>query len=251
MSVSSAKFFISYRREDDPGFARLVFDRLGREFSPEQVFMDVEGISAGADFTQVIENQLSQCDVLFAIIGKGWLDAHDGQGHRRLDKATDFVRLEIESALRLAKTIIPVLVNNAEMPASDELPETLKPLAHINAVRLTHERFEADVQGIVNQLKRALKRSELTSGGRENAKVVFVSYPTDIDAHLMKRLGSALVRNYFRMWLYDPSPYGFSEDEVITMRWQRGGGNYIAQPLDAATAADAVMFLISRWTLKS
>jgi hypothetical protein len=52
----------------------------------------------------------------------------------------DFVRVEIEARLRLGKRVIPVLVNDADMPRGEDLPEPLKPLARRNAVRLTHDR---------------------------------------------------------------------------------------------------------------
>ena len=53
------------------------------------------------------------------------------------------MRIEIESALAQKKRVIPVLVNDARMPRSTELPEGPKPFARCNAVWLTHERFRA------------------------------------------------------------------------------------------------------------
>jgi WD domain, G-beta repeat len=70
------------------------------------------------------------------------------------------VRIEIESAMRLGKRVIPVLVNKAEMPRATELPEPLQPLARRNAVRLTQERFKADVQGLITALEGALHEAE-------------------------------------------------------------------------------------------
>jgi hypothetical protein len=66
------------------------------------------------------------------------------------------VRIEIESALAQKKRVIPVLVNDAKMPRSTELPEGLKPFARCNAVRLTHERFSADMQGLIKSLEDVL-----------------------------------------------------------------------------------------------
>jgi hypothetical protein len=129
------KIFISYRRGDDPGFALALFGRLEQSFPTERLFMDVEGgIKAGDDFVRVLEEQVSACDVLLALIGPKWLTAMDEMGRRRLDNPQDFVRIEIESALRLGKRVIPVLVHKAEMPRADALPEPLKPLAQRNAV---------------------------------------------------------------------------------------------------------------------
>src|SRR5580700_2282633 len=107
----AGKIFLSYRREDTAGFALALYGRLEQSFPAEALFMDVEGgIPAGHDFVQVLETQVAQCYVLLALIGHGWLTASDDTGTRRLDNPDDFVRIEIESAMRLGKRVIPVLV---------------------------------------------------------------------------------------------------------------------------------------------
>jgi hypothetical protein len=152
----SAKIFLNYRRGDDPGNTGRLFDRLQDAFSPEQLFLDVDNIAPGLDFVRVLEDRVAECEIVLAIIGKGWIDARDEKGLRRLDNPTDFVRVEIESALNLGKRVIPVLVGDAHMPHPDELPEALRPLARRNAVRLTHERFRADTEGLVKALRQTL-----------------------------------------------------------------------------------------------
>ena len=152
----AGKIFINYRRGDDPGSTGRLFDRLREVVSPEQLFMDVDSIAPELDFVRVLEEQVAQCDVLLAVIGKGWVDARDAAGARRLDNPDDFVRIEIASALQQDKRVIPVLVGNARMPRPDELPEVIRPLARRNAVRLTHERFRADAGGLVKALGQAL-----------------------------------------------------------------------------------------------
>jgi hypothetical protein len=63
---------------------------------------------------------------MLTVIGNNWLDAADERGGRRLDNPNDFVRIEIESALKLGKRVIPVLVHQARMPHPDELPEAIR-----------------------------------------------------------------------------------------------------------------------------
>src|SRR5262245_22959110 len=157
----AGKIFLSYRREDEPGFALALFGRLEQSFPSERLFMDVEGgIAAGQDFVRVLEDQVRACDVMLVLIGPKWLTAIDAMGRRRLDNPEDFVRIEIESALRLGKRVIPVLVHKTEMPRADALPEPLKPLARRNAVGLTQERFKADAQGLIKALEAALAEAE-------------------------------------------------------------------------------------------
>jgi hypothetical protein len=61
------------------------------------------------------------------------------------------------------------------MPRAEHLPESLRPLLRRNAVRLTHERFKADAQGLVKQLEKALldadaARQAAASAAEEDAK---------------------------------------------------------------------------------
>jgi len=57
--------------------------------------------------------------------------------------------------------VIPVLVNDAKMPRSADLPEGLKPFARCNAVRLTHERFRADTQGLIKALEHVIAEADV------------------------------------------------------------------------------------------
>jgi formylglycine-generating enzyme required for sulfatase activity len=156
----AGKIFINYRRGDDPGSAQALFARLEQVFRPEQLFMDVDNIEPGLDFVRVIKDQVSEYDVLISVIGRGWLNARDEHGERRLDDPSDFVRIEIESALQQDKRVIPVLVGQAQMPSAEQLPDMMKPLATRQAVRLTHERFRADAQALITALQRVLKSAE-------------------------------------------------------------------------------------------
>src|SRR5688572_31262890 len=101
-SPSTKKFsgiFVSYRREDSAGHAGRLFDRLVEQFGRERIFMDIDTIEPGEDFVTVIENAVSSCDILIAVIGRNWLTA-GGTGTGRLDNPNDFVRIEIAAALR-------------------------------------------------------------------------------------------------------------------------------------------------------
>src|SRR5512147_2512117 len=152
--------FISYRRDQDAGFAGRLFDRLERTFRRKALFMDVDSIAPGQDFVSILETRVAKCDVLLALIGRGWLTATDEAGRRCLDNAEDFVRIEIATALTQAKRVIPVLIDDAPMPRSEDLPEVLKPLVRRQATRLSHERFKADSDRLIRVLKHVLAETE-------------------------------------------------------------------------------------------
>jgi hypothetical protein len=166
----AGNIFINYRRDDDAGFTQALYSRLEQAFPSESLFMDVDNIAPGLDFVQVLNEEVARCDVVIAVIGKNWLSAADETGERRLDNREDFVRIEIESALAQKKRVIPVLVNDAKMPHSTELPDSLKPFARCNAVRLTHERFRADTAGLIKSLESVLAEAEAARIAEAKAK---------------------------------------------------------------------------------
>lgn len=156
----SGKIFINYRRGDDPGNTGRLFDRLHAALGAERLFMDVDNIKPGMDFVSVLDEQVEQCDVLLAIIGKGWIGACDASGARRLEDPNDYVRNEIASALAKGKWVIPILLGETRMPRADELPDVLRPLTRRNSVRLTHERFHAETLTLVQSLQEVLHEAE-------------------------------------------------------------------------------------------
>jgi len=101
-----------------PFAAHALHGQLAKRFAEHQILMDVQGgIQLGMQFADEIREQVARCDVLVALIGPGWSHASDNQGRRRLDLANDLVRLEIATALKADKRVIPVLVGGAVMPS--------------------------------------------------------------------------------------------------------------------------------------
>jgi hypothetical protein len=128
--------FISYRRSDSQDVTGRIYDRLLNTFTRNQVFKDVDSIPLGVSFPAHIQEILGKSSVVLVVIGPTWLATTDGQGKRRLDDPSDFVRLEVELALRAEIPVIPVLVSGARMPPASELPESLKGLADRNGMQV-------------------------------------------------------------------------------------------------------------------
>jgi streptogramin lyase len=150
------RIFISYRRDDCAGHAGRLYDHLVERFGDDGVFMDIDAIEPGADFGERIEKAVEVCSVLIALIGDDWLDIADSGGRRRLDNPADLVRLEIVGALRRRDIrVIPVLVEGATMPATEQLPDDLKPLARRNALELSDARWRYDADRLTEVVERA------------------------------------------------------------------------------------------------
>jgi formylglycine-generating enzyme required for sulfatase activity len=156
----NGQIFISYRRDDSLGSTGRIYDRLLENFPAEQIFMDVDTIPLGEDFVEFIEKAVTKCDVLLAVIGRDWVTIKDRNGRRMLDSDGDFVRTEIRAALQRKVKVIPVLVENADIPSAEDLPDDLKPLARRNAIELRHTAFHADVDKLIKVVQRFLQEEE-------------------------------------------------------------------------------------------
>lgn len=139
------RIFINYRRDDVVGVAGRLGDSLNRYFGDGRVFRDIEGIAAGADFEQVLRDTAGQADAMIVLIGPRWLSCVDAQGRARLHDPHDWVAREIASALERGIPIYPVLVEQARMPRTDELPPALQPLVRHNALSISDQRWASDV----------------------------------------------------------------------------------------------------------
>ena len=147
--------FISYRREDAAGWTGRLAADLRREFRTDQIFQDIASIEIGEDFLEATRRSLASCAVAIVVIGPRWLHAKNEAGHRRLDDTEDWVRLEIaESLQREALRVVPVLVGEARMPRSAELPEPLKLLARRNALEISDSRWDYDFRQLVVALRK-------------------------------------------------------------------------------------------------
>ncbi len=130
--------FISYRREDSQGTSDRIYDWLSQRISRDKIAYDVESIPPGVNFAAYIGQSISASSVVLVIIGRQWLTlAHNGT--RRLDNPDDYVRREIETALkqgqiRQGPVIIPLLVDEATMPSRTDLPLSIAELAIIQAL---------------------------------------------------------------------------------------------------------------------
>jgi hypothetical protein len=143
------RIFISYRRSDTAGYARAVCNKLTEQFGPDQVFMDVDTIEPGVDFVKQIEEAVGRCSVLLALVGERW-------STERLQDPLDYVRLEIASALKRDIRVVPVLVDDAVMPAAADLPNDLAPITRRHGLPLSHARFNGDMERVIDCVGRVV-----------------------------------------------------------------------------------------------
>lgn len=148
------KAFISYRREDSQDVSGRLYDHLVARWGPERVFKDVDSIPLGMDFREHLTDAVGRCEVMLVVIGPRWMEA-TREGRRRLEDPLDFVRIEVEAALHRGVPVVPVLVGGAAVPAPEDLPESLRPLAYRQASLLRPDPdFRGDVARIIHGVER-------------------------------------------------------------------------------------------------
>ena len=154
------KVFLCYRREDTQGFARGIYQTLAGKYGHEQVFRDIDSTPAGVRFSAWIESRVGQCSVMIVLIGDAWLTTKDQQGQRRLDSPKDWVRQEIEAALRRDIPIIPVCVQGAPMPSEDELLPSMAALAGFQSAEITDSRWDFDTGLLIQAIDNLIAPAE-------------------------------------------------------------------------------------------
>lgn len=160
--LSRCKCFISYRRSDTGTLAPELAKRLQKALGAGVVFFDQESIGTGTDFWEEIEEALARVRLVLVLIGEQWLNTKDDKGKKRLWRCDDKVRAEIAIALTAGHnvTVVPVLVDAAQMPKEAELPKLLRPLHFRNAappLRTGEEYFERDVVTLSAFIQSALR----------------------------------------------------------------------------------------------
>lgn len=169
------KVFISYRREDSQDTTGRIADHLTARWGADCFFKDVESIPAGDDFRTVIAKALSECSVMVAIIGAEWLGAGK-KGTRRIDNPDDYVRFELRTAMQRGMPIIPVLLDDAEMPKAESLPDDLREITFRNAVYVRPDPdFKGDVERLAAQLARRLDGPHFGGVSRRGAVLIGVA----------------------------------------------------------------------------
>lgn len=149
--------FISYREDDAKAWAILLRDELAEAFSERLVYLDKDALGPGS-WREQLDEALTRSGALLVVIGSRWLTVKNSDGSRRLDDPDDVHRREIAIALsRKDVTVIPVLVDGATMPRSEELPEDIRGLterqARSLADRSSHRQL--DLAELIADIERA------------------------------------------------------------------------------------------------
>ncbi len=129
MPEKSLTLFVNYRRADDKVFVELLRTHFMFRYRQDNVFMDFDTIPPFADFAEFIKDRVRASDVLVMMIGKNWLKLLKD---KEANGEPDYVRMELEEALKHNIPIAPILIQGAQLPDKADVPESLQPIWSLN-----------------------------------------------------------------------------------------------------------------------
>src|SRR5262245_4877516 len=99
-----SKILISYRRDDTEAVTGWIYARLALHYGMQSVLMEIDNMPVCMDFRDCLNEHLRQCAIMLAVVGQRWFGPDQRwwmPGRKsRLDDEMDWVRIEIESALK-------------------------------------------------------------------------------------------------------------------------------------------------------
>ena len=132
--------FLSYRRDGGFATARLLYERL--KGLGVNVFFDLEELSSG-QFNVKLYNAIEESSNFDPVLSKNALDRCRNDG--------DWLRIEIDHAIKNKKNIVPIILEEFTWPA--DLPEDIAELVNYNGVHISKEYYDASVEKFVGLLK--------------------------------------------------------------------------------------------------
>lgn len=154
---SMTKIFLSYRREHTAIVVGRLHDRLADHFGAGQIVRDIATVNPG-DLDQRIDEVVASAAACLVIISDRWLLDRNPGGKRALGIPRDWVEREIEVALRQPHVlVIPVLIEDATLPAEQALPYSIKSLAGRKALHLSNLNWKNDIGRLIEALEEGVK----------------------------------------------------------------------------------------------
>ena len=118
--------YLSHRRSDSAAEAAALVAALRRRHGRRAVVVGPPAVRSGAALPDEVRRAIERCDAVCVVIGPGWTASRDGSGRRRLLNVRDPVRVEVETAVRSGRAVVPALVGGARAPQADDLPPTMR-----------------------------------------------------------------------------------------------------------------------------
>lgn len=162
MTDQNKSVFISYRRSTSKHLARSIFMDL--KVNGWDAFFDVNTIDNG-EFDQIILNQIAARAHFVLVLSPGSLE--------RCQNTDDWLRREMEEALRLNRNIVPIIEEGFDMNAEKRfLPPHLSRMTAMNGIPLYHFYFDAAMQTLRDRYLKVAFRGQIYSASDVEEEIV-------------------------------------------------------------------------------
>ena len=92
------------------------------------------------DFRRAVVRGMEHCKIVVAVLGPGWAD----------NGLNDNVRIVLETAFHLRLPVVPVMLDGADMPPAEKLPEGVRYIRNISGAHVSRGHgFETDVTKLI------------------------------------------------------------------------------------------------------
>lgn len=172
--------FISYRRDGGYALARLLYEWFHKENI--SAFLDLEELRSGP-FNEKLYEAIEAAENFVLVLPPDSLD--------RCAAENDWLRLEVEHAIKLKKNIIPLLVNGFTFPG--ELPTSMQVLPFFNGVQISREYFDASMGKLISMLKN-VKHDASNAEGLDRQDVRYYYDEDEQEKHRLRTEDSLLSR---------------------------------------------------------
>lgn len=148
--MTQNNIFLSYRRDDIPGYVGRLADELERAYGEQRIFRDVDDISGGTQWRQTIETAIANSQVLILMIGPRWCDIW----RERSNEAINYVAFELQLAKEHGVAIIPITFGGATLDRDLDLGEVawLRQLQQ-HDISDRQQRWDHDVAGLLKLIE--------------------------------------------------------------------------------------------------
>ena len=155
--------FISYRRENGFLMAQIIHDRLAERHI--STFLDLEELRSGK-FNEKLYEAIDESKNFILILPNGALD--------RCVSPDDWVRKEILEAVKMNKTIIPILCDDFHWPRDKykDMPQELCTLEDYNAVKSTQDYLGAMIDRLIGFMIGIDSKKEMAGTVKESYEYI-------------------------------------------------------------------------------
>ena len=145
-------------------------------------------------------------DIFLVVIDSDWAMAIGADGQGRLVNPNDALVAQIALAREHRKLVVPVLIDGAQVPPTNQLPERIRPITTRYAACIDAATVDADLTRLLDGMRRVLEPEPVPSRAKEELASqphVYISHaPRDLPR--LRRLVKALLDDGLRVWIDDP-----------------------------------------------